>query len=92
MTPPPRSSQDLLSFAKTVSGSLDGCPESSDKLELRETGMRPGCPRSLAVGLARRDEILGEVQRASQKEERNGVAWAGGGEEGPMLDYAACRT
>jgi hypothetical protein len=26
-----------LSFAKTVSGSLDGCPESSDKLELRET-------------------------------------------------------
>jgi transposase len=27
----------ILSFAKTVSGSLDGCPESSDKLELRET-------------------------------------------------------
>jgi hypothetical protein len=23
----------------------DGCPSSSDKLELRETGMRPGCPR-----------------------------------------------
>jgi hypothetical protein len=46
----------------------------------------------LAVGLSRRDEILGEVQRASQKEERNAVAGAGGGEDGPALDYAACRT
>jgi hypothetical protein len=54
--------------------------------------MRPGCPRPLAVGLARRDEILGEVQRASQKDERNGVAWASGGEDGPVLDYAARRT
>ena len=30
----------------------------------------------LAVGLARWDEILGEVQRVSQKKERNGVVWA----------------
>jgi hypothetical protein len=80
-----------LSFAKTVPGSLDGGPESSDKLEVRETGMRPGvsafsgrwpCP----VG----DEILGTESEPEGRKERG--RWAGGGEDRPVLDYAARRT
>jgi hypothetical protein len=46
---------------------------------------------SSGVGLARWDEILGDT-RTGQKGREDGVAWAGGGEDRPVLDYAARRT
>jgi len=78
-----------LSFAKTGSGSLDGRPCLSDKLETRATGTRALRLSTLPPGRDSRGHGGWPEGREKERDEWRG---AGGGEDWPVWDYAARRT
>jgi hypothetical protein len=62
---------DYLSFAKTVSGSLDGRLRLSGRLETWGLGTTPACRRPPAVDLARWDPDPRGSRRTGQKEDQS---------------------